>query len=206
MNKKKSGFTLTEVLIVIVIIGIILAIAIPSIVLIRKRINERLLENKKQLILVAAENYGRDRNFTQDTTIYVYTLIDSKYINAEVDNGHGACTSGHSDNGCVLNPVDDSSLNEEKILIKVTGNSVIAIWDGQEGSTTDKDLIDSVKDKLKCDIITESEPCLYTGNNPNNYLYYSGVMWRIIGIYKIDGIEVLKMVTDDNVVWDDQTA
>lgn len=206
MNKKKSGFTLTEVLIVIVIIGIILAIAIPSIVLIRKRINERLLENKKQLILVAAENYGRDRNFTQDTTIYVYTLIDSKYINAEVDKGHGACTSGHSDNGCVLNPVDDSSLNEEKILIKVTGNSVIAIWDGQEGSTTDKDLIDSVKDKLNCDIITESEPCLFTGSNPDNYLYYSGIMWRIIGIYKIDGSEVIKMVTDDNVVWDDETA
>ena len=206
MNKKKSGFTLTEVLIVIVIIGIILAIAIPSIVLIRKRINERLLDNKKQLILVAAENYGRDRNFTQDTIIYVYTLIDSKYVNAEVDSGKGTCTGSHSEMGCVLNPVDDSSLNEEKILIKVTGNSIIAIWGGQEGSTTDKDLVDSVKDDLKCDTVTESEPCLYTGNNPNNYLYYSGVMWRIIGIYKIDGIEVLKMVTDDNVVWDDQTA
>jgi len=175
-------------------------------VLIRKRINERLLDNKKQLILVAAENYGRDRNFTQDTIIYVYTLIDSKYINAEVDSGKGTCTSSHSEMGCVLNPVDDSSLNEEKILIKVTGNSIIAIWGGQEGSTTDKDLVDSVKDDLKCDTVTESEPCLYTGNNPNNYLYYSGVMWRIIGIYKIDGIEVLKMVTDDNVVWDDQTA
>lgn len=206
MDKKKSGFTLTEVLIVIVIIGIILAIAIPSIVAIRKRINERLLDNKKQLILVAAENYGRDKNFIQDTTIYVYTLIDSKYINAEVDKGHGGCTGGHSDNGCVLNPVDDSSLNEERILIKVTGNSVIAIWNGEEGSTTDKDLIDSVKDDLKCEVITESEPCLYTGDNPNNYLYYSGIMWRIIGIYKIDGKEVLKMVTDDNVVWDDQTA
>lgn len=206
MDKKKSGFTLTEVLIVIVIIGIILAIAIPSIVAIRKRINERLLDNKKQLILVAAENYGRDKNFIQDTTIYVYTLIDSKYINAEVDKGHGGCTGGHSDNGCVLNPVDDSSLNEERILIKVTGNSVIAIWNGEEGSTTDKDLVDSVKDDLKCGTITESEPCLYTGDNPNNYLYYSGIMWRIIGIYKIDGKEVLKMVTDDNVVWDDQTA
>ncbi len=206
MDKNKSGFTLTEVLIVIVIIGIILAIAIPSIVLIRKRINERLLDNKKQLILVAAENYGRDKNFIQDTTIYVYTLIDSKYINAEVDKGYGSCTSGHSDNGCVLNPVDDSSLNEERILIKVTGNSVIAIWDGQEGSTTDKDLVDSIKDDLKCETITESEPCLYTGVNPNNYLYYSGVMWRILGIYKIDGREVVKMVTDDNVVWEDQTA
>lgn len=206
MDKKKSGFTLTEVLIVIVIIGIILAIAIPSIVAIRKRINERLLENKKQLILVAAENYGRDKNFIQDKVIHVYDLINDKYINAEVDRGVGYCVDGHTENGCVLNPVDNSSLNEEGILIKVTGNSVIAIWNGEVGSTTDKDLIDSVKDTLKCTAITESEPCLYKGNNPNNYLYYSGIMWRIIGIYKIDGKEVLKMVTDDNVVWDDETA
>lgn len=206
MNKKKSGFTLTEVLIVIVIIGIILAIAIPSIVLIRKRINERLLESKKELILVAAENYGRDKDFKQDTTIYVYTLIDSKYINAEVDKSHSSCNTIHSDNGCVLNPVDDSSLNEERILIKVTGSSVIAIWNGEEGSTTDKDLVDQIKDDLQCETITESSPCLYTGTNPNNYLYYSGVMWRILGIYKIDGKEIVKMVTDDTIVWDDQTA
>ena len=39
-SNKKAGFTLTEILIVIVIIGIILAIAIPSIIAIRKRINE----------------------------------------------------------------------------------------------------------------------------------------------------------------------
>ena len=72
MIKKKSGFTLTEVLMVIVIIGIILAISIPSVVYIRKRINERLYENKKQMILIAAENYGRDKGYTSDQIIYVH--------------------------------------------------------------------------------------------------------------------------------------
>ena len=124
------------------------------------------------------------------------------YLNPEIENGKANCSGSNSSNGCILNPVDDSSLNDERILIKVSGKSVIAIWNGTEGSTSDKDLIENIKDDLKCKEITESSPCLYTGNNPNNYLYYSGIMWRIMGIYKIDQKEVIKMVTDDNVIWD----
>ena len=65
--KKKKGFTLTEILVVIVLIGVIMAIAIPSVVEVRKRINKRLLSEKKQEILVAAQLYGNDRKLTTDT-------------------------------------------------------------------------------------------------------------------------------------------
>ena len=52
--------------------------------------------------------------------------------------------------------------------------------------------------------------CVYCVKNecnddPNNYLYYSGIMWRVIGVYKIDGKEVAKMITDDTVVWEIET-
>jgi len=201
-RNKKSGFTLTEVLIVIVIIGIILAIAIPSVVAIRKRINVRLFEAKKDEILVAAELYGRDKGITTDTIIYVYTLIEEGYINGEIEANGDNCAGDHTNKGCVLNPVDDSSLNNEKILIKKTGKTLIAIWNGKEGSSSSEEIVDTIKDKLECDVITESEPCLFEGENPNNYLYYGGVMWRILGIYKIDGKEIVKMITDDNVVWE----
>lgn len=60
--KKKKGFTLTEILVVIVLIGVIMAIAIPSVVEVRKRINKRLLSEKKQEILVAAQLYGMIEN------------------------------------------------------------------------------------------------------------------------------------------------
>lgn len=46
--KKKKGFTLTEILVVIVLIGVIMAIAIPSVVEVRKRINKRLLSEKSK--------------------------------------------------------------------------------------------------------------------------------------------------------------
>ena len=72
--KKKKGFTLTEILVVIVLIGVIMAIAIPSVVEVRKRINKRLLSEKKQEILVAAQLYGNDRKLTTDTYINVYFI------------------------------------------------------------------------------------------------------------------------------------
>ncbi len=204
--KNKSGFTLTEVLVVIAIIGVILTIAVPSIVKIRKRINERLLENKINQILVAAENYGRDKSFNQDTIIHVYTLLEDNYLKKEVNSDNPNCTGDHVSNGCILNPVDDTSMNDERILIKVTGKAYIAVWNGEEGSTSEKDLVDDVKEKLECGTITADNPCLYTGENPNNYLYYSGIMWRIVGVYNIDGKEIIKMITDDTITWEEPDA
>ena len=39
-------------------------------------------------------------------------------------------------------------------------------------------------------------------SDPNNYLYYSGIMWRVLGVYKIDNKEVAKLISNDNVVWE----
>ena len=77
--KNKKGFTLVEMLVVIALIGVVIAIAIPSITLVRKRINIRLLNEKKDEILVAAQLYGSDKKFEQDTIIKVYELLDEKY-------------------------------------------------------------------------------------------------------------------------------
>lgn len=199
---KKLGFTLTEILIVIAIIGVILTISVPSIIAIRKRINERLLESKKEEILVVAELYGKDKGFTTDTTIYVYTLLESKYLEADISQNDSNCSGEHTSRGCIINPVDDSSMNNERILIKKNGNAIIAIWNGNVGMVASEQLVKAVKDKLSCNVITEKKPCLYPSNSQDNYFYYSGVMWRIIGVYKIDGKEVVKMITDDNVVWE----
>lgn len=204
--KNKKGFTLTEVLIVIVLIGIVISIAIPSITSVRKRMNERLFEEKKQEILLAAELYGKDKDISTDTIIYVHTLLSEKYINKDIDYNEDNCTGDNTENGCIINPIDDSILNNAKIILRKVDNVIIAVWNGEEASTSNEKLVRSVKTELGCTTITEDEPCIYEGNNPDNYLYYSGIMWRIIGVYNINDKEVVKMITNDNVVWDNETS
>ena len=84
MEVKKKGFTLTEVLIVIVLIGVLIGIAVPSATAIRKRINQRLYSEKKKEILTAAELYAKDRGLSSSMQIYVYTLINEGYVKVDV--------------------------------------------------------------------------------------------------------------------------
>ena len=56
--KRKYGFTLTEVLVVIAIIAVIVIIAVPSVLVINRNMNERVYARKIDLIESAAESYG----------------------------------------------------------------------------------------------------------------------------------------------------
>ena len=204
MNKK--GFTLTEIIAVIILISIIVAIAIPSVIAIRNRINQRILEGKKETILIAAELYGQDNPQLFNPNEFIVTvgeLVDAGYVEKDVEENDKNCTDGY---GCVINPVDNISLNQVEILVKKEVNTIIAIWDGELGSSTSSELVDKIIEDLHCENITESNPCLYIGSNPNNYLWYSGVMWRIMGVYKINGVLVVKMITDDNITFENTTG
>lgn len=206
--KNKKGFTITEILVVIAIIGIILAISIPSIISIRKRSNERLLESKKDIILVAAELYAKDKNFQSTTRVKIYELVNNGYVNADVKQNQKNCKGSNTSKGCVINPVNNRSLNEKEILIKLSNDGYVAVWDNEQAMTGDVDLVNKVKEDLLCtDEMVDNMECVYCLNdsycdNPDNYLLYSGVMWRVIGVYNIDGKHVAKMVTDDTVIWE----
>ena len=207
--KKKKGFTLTEILVVIVLIGVIMAIAIPSVVEVRKRINKRLLSEKKQEILFAAQLYGNDRKLTTDTYINVYTLLED-YIKRDVDPNNTNCKGSNTTNGCIINPVDDTSMNNDRILIRVNGKGLVAVWDDGSviGGLEPSNLVEIVKSNLNCteqNKKVDEGKCVYGLDNttdPNNYLYYSGIMWRVLGVYKIDNKEVAKLISNDNVVWE----
>lgn len=55
-NKKKKGYTLTEVLATVAILLILMAIAVPAIFSIRKNLRQKALDNKAELIYTAVQN------------------------------------------------------------------------------------------------------------------------------------------------------
>ena len=74
MNKK--GFTLVELLAVIIILGLLIAIAVPSYIGVSKRIKEKMWDNKLKMIETAVEMYVQDnKNY-----FCIYDSSSNKWI------------------------------------------------------------------------------------------------------------------------------
>lgn len=130
----KSGFTFIELLAIIVLIGLITLIAIPSIKLADKKIQTKNYNAKKELIKKAAESYGEDNKdilmYSTTTTytdpsnnvsypsmnIKVRDLLNNGYINKD----KGLKTAD------VLNPITNQSILNEDIIIYYKNNQVYA--------------------------------------------------------------------------------
>ncbi len=88
LNNK--GFTLVELLAVLVILVAIMSIAIPSISSSLERSKSRQEESKKRILESAAELYVTDHrnNINKDTcTIKLETLLDENYIDKDAAEG-----------------------------------------------------------------------------------------------------------------------
>lgn len=83
--KDKRGFTLTELLAVIVLLGVILAIAIPSYQIYINKANERLKDSYEKAVLDAANQYAlkciKENNITNCSSIN----IDDLELNNKAD-------------------------------------------------------------------------------------------------------------------------
>lgn len=122
--KNKKGFTLVEVLVTIAIIGIILLLAIPSVMSISKTIKKRELETKKEALISAAEEYAKNNlsEFRGATILKVpvRTLIYYGYVLKDSDCDETI--------GCIINPVTNSSMNDEIITVKRNLAITQAVW------------------------------------------------------------------------------
>lgn len=81
--KKSNGFTITELLAVIVLLGIIMVIAVPSYLAIANNLKNNEYNSKKQYIEGIAERYAEEHNATTSQTITATRLIASGYLSAE---------------------------------------------------------------------------------------------------------------------------
>lgn len=90
MNRKinKKGFTLTEILAVIAILGVILAIAVPSYNSLSKKFEKEYYDKLEGSILAAAKSYWKDnpdnrpKEYLESAHIELDNLITNKYIDS----------------------------------------------------------------------------------------------------------------------------
>lgn len=140
MNNKK-GFTLVELLAVIVILGVLTAIAVPSVLGISKKIKTDMYDSKIKTIEVAAELWADDHKsdcLSQINTLQVGQLIPD-YLKADDNSGNfNSPTDGTSLKGKSLNDlginvacpksseiiITDLKSYNEKISQELTDNSI----------------------------------------------------------------------------------
>jgi len=139
MNKK--GFTLTEILAVIVLMAVISLIAYSATNVVQKSINDRMYKSTLNLIKDGAKNYGEDRQAKLDANgveVSVWDLIKNNYIplkkvtyNDKMNLDTASKNRYCNNNECLLvvdnrkNMGDDNYiLNEKKVKVKYENNRV----------------------------------------------------------------------------------
>ncbi len=121
----KKGFTLTEILAVIVLLGIVITLAVPAVNKITSQAKANELKDKINLIETSAVFYAQKEVNTYPTDVTIDTLIANDYLKADVANGVGNCSNS---NGCMINPLNNSVLNNEVTLSKDLNGKITATY------------------------------------------------------------------------------
>ncbi len=113
--KKKMGFTILEILAVVVIIATVTAIAVPSVFKITNKARERLYCSKLEIVQKSAERYADDNDLVNtceiDGTEYdcenitIQDLINGNYIDAD------------GLDGAFLDPRDNLAINTTGVIV-----------------------------------------------------------------------------------------
>ena len=157
MNKK--GFTLVELLVVIAIIALLSILVIPNIININKNINRRLLGEKQDEVVNAAQLYGTDYeeifNGKQEVRVYVWELIDQGVLTVDNQTDGKSCKNSSSaqpvspddestwqnsagtDKGCMIDPVSKHSMNSDYVILRRESIGVIGDYYCTPGVTCD---------------------------------------------------------------------
>lgn len=120
MNKK--GFTLVEILAVLVIMGVLLSVAVPNVLKIAEnmKINyfcEKVTTIEKNAILYAEDNFSDQIVAGSQETIIeninLTTLLNGSYLKPDVEN----CDYSQASTACLKDPRDDRIMDQDQVQI-----------------------------------------------------------------------------------------
>ena len=117
MNKK--GFTLVEILAVLVIIAVVSLIGTVSITGVRRKMDENLFKNKLGEIISAASKWGEDNKSELDTEKTVGFLITNGYLETEE-----AINTTKYEHTCGSDKDDENGYVEDGLCKNVITNNV----------------------------------------------------------------------------------
>lgn len=134
--KSNKGFTLVELLAVVVVLAIIIAIAVPSTLSISTRLKKNMFCSKIDLMETAAMLYGEDRRDSFGTikvdgtnykgvNVTIKHLVDTKYLKKD-----------HESEPYIEDPRDkNSGLDAMNISIYIKNNRVYVRFDNETNET-----------------------------------------------------------------------
>src|SRR4029077_12633603 len=86
LNKRRGGFTLVEIMIVVAIIALLAAIAVPGFLRARKRSQASRIINDLRLIDSAVDQYAIENNKLTGTTVPIAAWTQYMKINSQIYN------------------------------------------------------------------------------------------------------------------------
>lgn len=114
---KRDGFTIVELLAVIVIMAIIIAVGTTSFRIITDRVQETALENKKSYLEIQATKYAEETGFLATN---IDNLVKLGYVKADNENGK------------VINPITGEEMNCQIVRMTFDGHYFYALYTNEE--------------------------------------------------------------------------
>ncbi|MDO4377051.1 MAG: type II secretion system protein [bacterium] len=195
MKNKVKGFTLVELLAVIVILAVILVIAMPKISDVIKNSKEASLETTAKLIASQAEKKRMENAILENQNSL--SCSDVAKLNK---NDYGSCSIYFDVDNNALVTLHGSGKFEGLQIINGTKESAIALTYNLPEYGIGTEFIKSLyEDEKLRDLMglekdtTSDENIRYVGTNPSNYVKFNGETWRIIGVFGSN----LKLVRDE---------
>ena len=169
MNKK--GFTLVEILSVLVLISLLLGLAIPGINKISSNMKKKSYSKKVSLVESAAELWGQDnKTLLQSSSdceikggekvscykITVGSLIENNYLDSDRNSGE------------YISPLDNSDMKNQCVYVYKKNNRVYSYYSKNNNCLNDVDRL-----LLEKEVVIETSDKVVSGNwHLNNKFYF----------------------------------